>query len=172
MSFSSILLLLSFVFVSPRTTSPHVYTTTMLASQLARQHAMWEYNQGRQPKSYLIMIPQLDIYSPSGKLIYHGTEHDISKTPQVLEALPKLPSPAPPPDAQMSLPEILESTPDLAKWKNTILNRHDYVVVSTSVSDSEITKRSPYYPQNHAVDLIASRSRVKIDVVRINIKFD
>jgi hypothetical protein len=80
-------------------------------------------------------------------------------------------TPAPSPDVQMDLDEILEITPELAQRKNNILGRHHFVVVSISVDSKGLSKSSPYYEQNHAVDSVAKRWGLDIDVVRINLIF-
>lgn len=162
-------LLVSFMFIAQQAQSQRTFDTSVSVSEFALAHARWEAANHRRALAK-ILVPMLEIYSPTGALIYHGTQSDTGHAVGVLASLPATPSPSPPPDTQMGLSDILDISPDLARWKNTILSRHHFVVVSISVQGKWKISNA-YSEQNHAVDSIPKRPGVDIDVVHINLIF-
>lgn len=147
------------------------FDVSMSVGDLAQAYGRWEMaHRGPHTGIEKILVPMLEIYSPNGALIYHGTQSDTGRAQQVLRSLPAVPSPPPSPEVKMSLSEILEMTPALAKWKSTILSGHHFVVFSLSMQ-GHWNKPNAYSEQNHAVDTIPRRPGVNIDVVRINLTF-
>jgi hypothetical protein len=162
----------TFTLIVSQAHSQRTLDTSMQAGEFGSRDTLWEDAHGRrQGPTETVFVPMLDIYSPVRTLIYHGTDHDTERVGQILSLLPTVPSsaPSPSPDVQMSRGEILEITPELAKWKDSILSGYHFVVVSISVQSNSLTKHSPYYIQNHAVDSIPTRLGVEIDIVHINL---
>ena len=151
--------------------SHRTFEISMSVGELGKAYGYWERTH-HQPQAGVeeILVPMLEIYSPDGVLVYHGTQSDTARAAQVLDALPAHPSPPPSPKVKMSLGEILEMTPALAKLKPTIVGDHHFVVVSISMQ-GHWSKSNAYSEQNHAVDSIPKRPGLGIDIVRINLVF-
>jgi hypothetical protein len=165
----SIALTLSLFGYASEAQSRRMYDVKMSVQDMANGYARWEMAHNR-PHQGEIMLPMLEIYSPDGTLIYHGGQNDTGRAAQVLDSLPALPSSPPSLADKMSLSEMLDMTPDLAKYKSTILNAHHFVVISLSMQ-GDWKKSNAYTEQNHAVDSIPKRQGVNLDVVRINLSF-
>jgi len=167
-----VLLLFAFAPFLAQAQSQRTFDTNLPVADFVFKHGTWEHDHGKlSGPTETVPVPMLDIYSPSGILIYHGAKKDAGRAAQILDSLPALPSPAPAPDAQMSLGEILQMTPDLAKSKDTILSSHHFVVVSISAQAKGIQKTDPFNVQNQAVASIPKRPGVDVDVVHINLVF-
>ena len=165
------ILILLLLTATSQAQSHRIFDISMNGGELAKAYGHWEMTHHRSPAGVeKILVPMLEIYSSDGHLIYHGTQGDTARAPQVLGALPAHPYPPPSPETQMSLDEILEMTPSLAKLKPTIVGDHRFVVVSISMQ-GHWSKSNAYSEQNHAVESIPKRQGVDIDVVRIYLSF-
>ena len=112
-----------------------------------------------------VWIPFLDVYSPSGQLIYHGEHTDAQRALEVLKALPKTEGTPPHAELHMTLPEVLDLSPDLKRLKAPILENHHYVVVSTSLFKADGGSNSAI--QDTALNELKKRVRTNIDIVQI-----
>jgi len=165
----ALLILLVFIVPSAQAQSRRTFDANVSVAEFGLAHANWEHANHRPPLKKLL-VPMLDIYSPTGALIYHGTQSDTGRAARILASLPNIPFPHPSSDAQMGLNDILGMSPDLTKWTHTILSNHHFVVVSISVQ-GKWKRSNAYSEQNHAVDSIPKRPGVNIDVVRVNLIF-
>ncbi len=155
-----------------RAQARRTFDTSIAAAELGRQYTLWIHAHHTGPLPLVrIDIPMLDIYSPAGDLVYHGTQTKTGQAAQVLNALPHLPSLTSRSDVEIPLGVMLEMTPQLAQWKRSIMDSQNFVVVSISVRDKKLKKSSPYYVQNQAVDSIPRQPGVGIDVVHIDVNF-
>ncbi len=112
-----------------------------------------------------VWIPFLDIYSPSGVIVYHGEHTDANRALEVLEALPKIKGASPDAKLYMTLPEVLDLSPDLKKLKTSILDNHNYVVGFNLTFQSRRRFKSAI--QNAAVNALKKQLRTNIDIVQI-----
>jgi hypothetical protein len=113
-----------------------------------------------------VWLPTLDIYSPSGTLLYHGFHTDVNHTREVLESLRKRKEAIPNAGQYMSLPEVLDSTPELANFKNSMLEDHHFVVVSTAYFNAH-DHASESRIQEDAVNAFQKQTPPDVDFVHI-----
>ena len=162
-----ILFLFPFATVVAQAKTHRTFSTSVTINTFGNAYHRWDIANHRSP-TQKIMVPMLEIYSPSGVLIYHGAQDDAGCAAQVLSSLPSVPSPPPSRNVHVSLNDILDISPDLSKLKETILSGHHFTVVSFSVR-GKWSQPNAYSVQNHAVDSIPKRPGVDIDVVYINL---
>jgi len=156
------MLLLAFI---PGQANNQTSITSMPYDNFVRAYLQWF---GHHPeavggqKLIRMDMPAIDLYSPTGELLYHGT--DSSENAAFLKSLLKEIPGKKSNDVRPSLKEAIEMLPDFKKHEDELLSDKRYTVFAVTYPNDAECKR-----QNEAVAQLRTSGQSKIRVLEVRL---